>query len=89
MPTQFQNDHETHNVTCYIRERINPTWENNYIGNVVVIEDVTSRSSGYFASLFDFGDIYIQTAGTNANIELLKTPKSVEVENIINDLIRG
>ena len=53
------------------------------------IEDVTSRSSGYFASLFDFGDIYIQTAGTNANIELLKTPKSVEVENIINDLIRG
>ena len=53
------------------------------------VEDVTSKSSGYIASLFNYGDIYIQTAGTNANLELVKVPKPVEVEDIINNLMEA
>lgn len=48
------------------------------------IEDVTSISSGYIASLFNFGDVIVQTAGTNANIQFLKVPKSDDVVKIIN-----
>ena len=36
------------------------------------IEDVTSISGGYIASLFNFGDVIVQTAGTSANIQFLK-----------------
>ena len=48
------------------------------------IEDVTSISGGYIASLFNFGDVVVQTAGTSANIQFLKVPKSQDVVTIIN-----
>jgi hypothetical protein len=51
------------------------------------IEDVTSKSSGYIASVFDYGDIFIQTAGTIANIELIKVPKPTQAERIISDMM--
>lgn len=50
------------------------------------IEDITAKSGGYFASLFNFGDVFIQTAGTEVNIEFLKIPRPSEVVNIINHL---
>lgn len=51
------------------------------------VEDVTAKSGGYFASLFNFGDVFIQTAGTHLNIEFLKIPHPTEVARIINQLI--
>jgi len=51
------------------------------------IEDITSKSGGYFASLFDYGDVFIQTAGTDVNIEFLKIPKPAEVVSIVNSFI--
>lgn len=51
------------------------------------IEDITVKSGGYFESFFDYGDIFIQTAGKEANIEFNNVPKSSEVVKIINDLI--
>ena len=50
------------------------------------IEDVTSISGGYIASLFNFGDVIVQTAGTSANIQFIKVPKSQDVVTIINHL---
>lgn len=51
------------------------------------VEDITVKSGGYFESFFDYGDIFIQTAGTEANIEFDNVPKSSEVVSIINKLI--
>lgn len=51
------------------------------------IEDITAKSGGYFQSLFDYGNVFIQTAGTEVNIEFLKVPKPSQVVGIVNGLI--
>lgn len=51
------------------------------------IEDITSKSGGYFESFFDYGDVFIQTAGTAENIEFLNVPHPSEVVRIIDELI--
>lgn len=51
------------------------------------IEDVTSKSGGYFASLFDYGNVFVQTAGTEANIEYINVPWPSTVSQKINELI--
>lgn len=52
------------------------------------IEDITSKSGGYFESLFNYGNVFIQTAGTaEVNVEFLKVPKPNQVVSIIDSLI--
>jgi len=51
------------------------------------IEDVTVKSGGYFESLFDYGSIFIQTAGTEANIEFIDVPHPSDATQIINKLL--
>ena len=51
------------------------------------IEDVTSKSGGFFCSFFDYGNVFIQTAGTEANIEFINIPKPSEVVRNINQMI--
>ncbi len=50
------------------------------------IEDITATSGGYVASLFNFGDIHIQTAGEAVNFEFLHSPRPGDVVRIINEL---
>lgn len=50
------------------------------------VEDVTAKSGGFFASIFDYGNVFIQTAGTEANIEFMKIPRPSEITKIINNL---
>lgn len=51
------------------------------------VEDVTSKSVGYLGSLFNYGNVFVQTAGTEANIEFLQIPKPSETVKIINELL--
>lgn len=51
------------------------------------IEDSTEKSAGFIGSLFNFGDVFIQTAGSTENIEFLDVPKPNEVVGIINNLM--
>lgn len=51
------------------------------------VEDITSKTGGYFESFFDYGDVFIQTAGKEAHIEFLNVPKPTEVVRAINNLI--
>lgn len=53
------------------------------------VEDVTSKTGGYFQSFFDYGNVFIQTAGTEANIEFMNVPKPSDVSRVIHDLIGG
>jgi hypothetical protein len=50
------------------------------------VEDITAKSAGYFGSLFNFGNVYVQTAGAEVNIEFESVPAPSEVVKIINDL---
>ena len=51
------------------------------------IEDITVKSGGYFESLFNYGSIFIQTAGTEANVEFIDVPYPSDAIQIINKLL--
>jgi len=48
------------------------------------IEDVTVKTGGFLASMVDFGNIFVQTAGTEANIEFMNIPEPGKVAELIN-----
>lgn len=51
------------------------------------VEDVTAKSGGFFSAIFNYGNVFVQTAGTEANLEFHNVPKPAEVTKIINDLV--
>lgn len=51
------------------------------------IQDVTIKSGGYVEAFFDYGTIYVQTAGTEANVEFDDAPMPSKVVQIINNLL--
>lgn len=52
------------------------------------IEDVTVKSGGFIPSLFNYGNLFIQTAGTEANIEFINIPMPTEAAQTINNLMK-
>ncbi len=48
------------------------------------IEDITVKSGGYFQSLFDYGSVFIQTAGSDVNVEFIDIPYPSAVTQVIN-----
>lgn len=51
------------------------------------IQDITYKTGGILKAFFDFGDVYIQTAGTVPRIEFLAVPKPDKVAKILNQLL--
>jgi len=52
------------------------------------IQDVMAECKGFLPTLLDFGNVYIQTAGTEEKFILKQIPHPFEVANKINDLIK-
>ncbi len=52
------------------------------------IEDITAKTGGFIRTIFHYGDIFIQTAGAEANIEFMGAPEPTEIAAIVNELIR-
>jgi hypothetical protein len=50
------------------------------------IEDVTSETKGLFGTLFNYGMVYVQTAGTIERFEFVNVPNPASVERLILDL---
>lgn len=53
------------------------------------IEDVTQKQLGLLGSIFDVGTVYIQTAGSNQNIEFTNIPRPRDVQEILSDLLES
>lgn len=51
------------------------------------IEDVTNRKGGFIQSIFDFGDVIVQTAAKEAMFEFGAVPHPEQIVRIINELI--
>src|SRR3972149_7512582 len=49
------------------------------------IEDTASSMGGILSSVFNYGDVLIQTAGATKNIDLLSVPKPHQVADFILD----
>lgn len=56
------------------------------ITNIANIEEISTRSGGYIGALFNYGDIFIKTAGANEDIEFHKAPNPTIVIKLINKL---
>lgn len=51
------------------------------------VEDVTMRTGGFIKTFFDYGDVYVQTAATDAVFQFESVPKPDQVVRIINQLM--
>lgn len=54
--------------------------------NLDKIEDITAKGGGFFASFFDYGNLFIQTAATEVNIEFINIPHPSEAVKVISNL---
>lgn len=55
--------------------------------NFNLVEDVNYTQSGFIRTLFNYGDLFVQTAGGKENIEALGVPQPAKATRIILDLI--
>lgn len=51
------------------------------------IEDVSHKPTGIFSSIFDYGTVYIQTAGTKPEFEFDSIPRPRDVQDTLLDLL--
>jgi len=51
------------------------------------IQDITYKGGGLFRSIFNFGDIFIQTAAETQMIEFEKVPHPAKIVRVLNQLI--
>lgn len=52
------------------------------------VEDITVHVTGFISSIFDFGNIFIQTAGSEINTEFLRVPHPARAARIIEDILK-
>lgn len=57
------------------------------ITKLSLVQDVIYEQTGPIRSFFNFGDVFIQTAGNNPNFDFLAVPQPGNVIHIIQDLI--
>ncbi len=85
--------HWFYNVYLVTNERIVDVDFNNLVHRqlsstrVSKIQDVTYKVNGVIRSIFDYGDVFIQTAGTEENFEFHAAPQPQLVVKKIGELI--
>lgn len=55
--------------------------------NLNKIEDITIKTGGFFQSFFNYGNVFIQTAGSEINIEFYRVPNPERVKEVVNNLL--
>jgi membrane protein YdbS with pleckstrin-like domain len=53
------------------------------------IQDVTYNISGLTQTFLNYGNLYIQTAGTSANFDFIDVPSPAAVHDLVTDLMQG
>lgn len=52
------------------------------------VEDVTYSQTGFRPSLFNYGNVHVQTAGTQENVEFDRVPRPSKVADTLSDLVK-
>lgn len=52
------------------------------------VEDVTYTVRGGWGVLFNYGDVFIQTAGTETNFDFTRVPQPAKVAHLIMELVK-
>lgn len=84
--------HWFYNVFLVTSERVvDIDYSDVVVHNIAVaslshIQDVNYTQSGFIATFFNYGDLFVQTAGNERNFEAHSVPKPREATHIIGDL---
>lgn len=84
--------HWFYNVFIVTSERIvDIDYSDIVVHNIAVtslshVQDVNYAQSGFISTFFNYGNLFVQTAGTEMNFEALSVPKPREATHIIGDL---
>lgn len=54
---------------------------------IAKVEDITLKTGGFIRTIFDYGDVIVQTAGTEAQFGFFAVPHPEQVVRTINDLM--
>ena len=54
--------------------------------NIINVQDVTSELKGVFATVFGFGDVFVQTAGVQQRFVFEAVPHPEEIKKLLLDL---
>lgn len=57
------------------------------ITKLSLVEDINYTQTGFIRSFFNYGDVFVQTAGEKFHFDFLATPKPGKVVDIIQNLI--
>lgn len=84
--------HWFYNVFIVTSERVvDIDYSDIVVHNIAVaslshVQDVNYTQSGFISTFFNYGDIFVQTAGDERNFEAYSVPKPREATHIIGDL---
>lgn len=84
--------HWFYNVFIVTSERVvDIDYSDIVVHNIAVaslshIQDVNYTQSGFISTFFNYGNLFVQTAGSEMNFEALSIPKPREATHIIGDL---
>jgi hypothetical protein len=84
--------HWFYNVFIVTSERVvDIDYSDIVIHNIAIaslshVQDVNYSQSGFISTFFNYGDIFVQTAGDEKNFEAYSVPKPREATHIIGDL---
>lgn len=85
--------HWFYNVFIVTSERVvDIDYSDIVVHNIAVtklthVQDVNYTQSGFIPTFFNYGNLFVQTAGTEINFEAPNVPKPREATHIIGDLI--
>lgn len=65
----------------------NLTYKSISAADLVDIEEVHAVQKGFFQTIFNYGDINIQTESTKSNIEFYLIPRPVQINDMILDMV--
>ena len=80
------------NVQIITNQRIVDITQNSLLNHTISelhlsrIEDVTAETDGILGNLFDYGNVYIQTAGETERFTFKRVPDPARIEKMILDL---
>jgi hypothetical protein len=52
------------------------------------VEDISVKSSGFISSIVDYGNVFVQTAGSEINTEFMDVPHPAKAAHIIQDILK-
>ncbi len=80
------------NVGLVTNERVldidfkNVLYKEENIARLENVEQMSSKKIGYIGSIFNYGDVHVETAGAEVNIEFLRVPNPSAIVKFITDL---